>query len=85
MDQRSGFDHIGIKAPQTLNLVLAFGIQEPLCYPPPDLGNFEGVRQAVVKDDAFGRRNDLGYVAETPPSGGVQYAVPVSLERVPVV
>lgn len=85
MNQRSGFDHIGMKATQEMSLVLAFIIEEPLCYPPPDLGNFKGVRKTVVKDNAFGRRNDLGYVSETSPSGGVQYAVPVSLKRVPIV
>ncbi len=85
MSQRSGFDHIRMKAAQEISLVLAFSIEEPLCYPPPDLSNFEGVRKTIMKDDTLGRRNDLGYMSETSPSGRVQYAISVSLKCVPVI
>jgi hypothetical protein len=70
MCERDGFHQIFIK------LQIA-------CNSTRDLGNFETVRQPGPEEIAFMVNKNLGFVFETTKSGGMNYAVPITLEFAP--
>jgi len=71
MDKRGCLYHIGVNAAQAVGFFLALFGQQFFRDSSTDLRNFKGMRQAVMKDNTFSRRNYLGYVCQSPPSCSV--------------
>ncbi len=82
--QTGGLDHIRINTSDTVCLS-SLPLEQHFRNASTDLRDFQGVRQSIVKDMAFIRRQYLGYLSQSLERGGIENSITIALRRTPII